>query len=427
MRKGVHLADAGRMMRKIAIPLVCAFALGCSFTHYDDDSSSRPERAIGTGATIMMPGEAAPSLAAHSPLPEATSSGSSQSSSNSPGQSQGQSQSHGSPPPPAGNGGSSSGSTSSPDDGGGLTMIGGATQSTDHEDTIRDMPLGPITAIFGYPFWIFGKSISEKADKALDEQKQPRDEADFELSSPPTHPSDTAEYNRVREENARMAEQLRERKAQSAPAPQPARSSALRDELAALERSLGGGHPSAGTASAQPREAVDRNADGQADLWAYRTGEQPVREVLDDDHDGRADRVLYYDDAHRLERSEEDLDGDGHLETLSQYEDGELVRRRVDGNRDGQTDSWSFFKAGEIQRLDVDRNGDGFADLSSFYAAGQLSREEEDRNGDGRADLTRHYRDGEVVERTEDNDYDGQPEIRSFYERGKLVRKEVNR
>jgi hypothetical protein len=417
------------MMRKIAIPLVCTFALACSFTHYDDDSASRPERAIGTGATIMMPGEAAPSLAAHSPLPEATSSGSVQSSSSGRNGSQGQSQSHGSPPPPAGNGGTSSGTTSSPGGDGGLTMIGGASQSTDHEDTIRDVPMGPITAILGYPFWIFGKSVTEKADKAKEEQKQPRarDEADFELSAPPTHPSDTAEYNRVREENARMAEQLRERTAQPAPAPQPARSSAIRDELAALERSLGGGHPSAGTGSAQPREAVDRNADGHADLWAYRQGEQPVREVLDDDHDGRADRVLYYDEAHRLERSEEDLDGDGHLETLSQYQDGQLVRRRMDGNRDGQTDSWSFFEAGEIHRLDVDRDGDGFADLSSFYSAGQLSKEEEDRNGDGRPDLIRHYRDGEVVERAEDNDYDGQPEIRSFYERGKLVRKELNR
>jgi hypothetical protein len=306
-------------------------------------------------------------------------------------------------------------------------MIGGASQSTDHEDTLRDIPLGPITSLFGYPFWIFGKTISEKADKALEEQKNPKDEAEFELSRPPTDPGDSAEYQRVREENARLAEQLRQRAGPPAPVPQTPRQSSLRDELAALERSLGAGHPSAGAGSVQPREALDRNADGHADLWSYRDGDQPIREVLDEDHDGRADRILYYDEAHRLTRSEEDLDGDGHLETLSQYQDGELLRRRMDANRDGQTDSWSFFRAGEIQRLDVDQNGDGFADLSSFYASGQLTREEEDRNGDGRPDLVTHYRDGEITERSEDNDFDGRTDVRSFYERGKLVRKEVSR
>ncbi len=256
----------------------------------------------------------------------------------------------------------------------------------------------------GYPFWIFGKNVHEKADKAENEETPER----------PLLTTDEAERQRLVAENDRLRRELERgppvggvpvvESAGSGVSGEPGVSASIAQELAALERSLGPGTP-APEATAGPRVGS--------------------REERDEDGDGRLDHLLLYDSGDRLSRSEEDLDGDGRLESVTIYEAGEVARKRVDTDGDGNVDSWSFFGNGQLERHEVDRDADGFRDLVMIYAEGELIREEEDRNGDGRADLTLYYEDGEVVERHEDVDFDGAPDVLSFFERGKLVRREV--
>ena len=370
------------------LPLLLALiASGCMFEHMDRDRASRPEKAMGAGAVIMYPGQSGPGMG------------------------------------PSGSAQSSGSSSSGPD----VTLLGGSSAETSSSQKSRQTPLiGPLTALLGYPFWIFGKSLDQKAEQAAQERENAGEHG--------TKPrGDGAERERLRLENERMEQELK-RRAGAAEAAQrrPGSSGSLAEELAALEGRDGGyaALPKAGGATRArretPRETVDRNGDGTPDLWAYYEGLRLKREVLDENHDGRPDRVLHYDANRRLTRSEEDSDGDGELETVSIYRDGELARKRADSSGDGQADSWSFYHGGELVRHELDRDGDGFRDLVMTYAGGELTREEEDRNGDGRSDSVAHYRGGELTERHEDIDFDGKPDVASYYENGRLARRELH-
>ena len=401
-------------MHRLLILLLAGGPLGCGFAHVNEDHADRPERAMGTGATIMMPGDSPPPLSGYDPY-AAPGSSSSSGESNGP-QSSGGGGTQTSQNGPGSSSGSSSGSAARGPE---MTMIGGSSGESDSEQTLRDAPLGPLAVLFGYPFWIFGKTLSEEADEAAEERSIPDPEP--ELVERSSHPQDIAQRSRMERENAELAEQLRR---QASPAPLHASASdSIHEELAALERSLGRGASAPGV---QPRHSADRNADGRPDLWTKTASDGTQREALDENHDGRVDRINIYDADHRLIRSEEDRDGDGRLETVSLFENGEIYKRLSDDDGDGRIDSWTFFRGGEMVRHEVDRDADGMKDLSMVYDAGELVREEEDRNADGRPDLISHYRNGEVVERAEDSDFDGRTDIRSFYKHGRLVKREVS-
>lgn len=346
---------------RLAIALLACLALACGqLRHVDTQDEARPETDLGVGATVMYPGQPAPPLGSQTRT-------------------------------------------------GDLTAIGGSHQEKSLDTKDRSVPIvGPLLTLFGYPFWIFGKDVHEKADAA---QRQ-------ETPARPPLTSDEAERQRLLAENERLRRELARPGGAQPPfgaAPTglaPAiptgaptgTATSISQELVALERSLGVAPQRPARAPAEARGA---------------------RVARDEDGDGRLDRLLVYDAGDRLVRSEEDLDGDGRLESVTLYDGGEVVRKRVDTDADGIVDSWSFFRDGELVRHEVDRDGDGFRDLVMFYAAGELVREEEDRNGDGRTDVTVVYDGGDVVERHEDVDFDGTPDVLSFYERGKLVRREV--
>jgi hypothetical protein len=348
----------------------------------DTDHVDRPDIAVGAGATVLMPGQAPPVVT-----------------------------NQGAQAP----GGGGSGSE--------ITMLGGTTGEAVTENKERKVPiLGPLTVLFGYPFWIFGASLDEKAKKEAEKQRQGG------TAEQPALSPDERERERLRQENERLQRELTQQRgaAPSAAAPvapvasaPPAHSQAaarpalqtasIAAELAALERSL--------TQRAEPAPAPAPVAARPEPVGSKR--------ALDQTGDGKVDRLDSYDADQKLARSEEDLDGDGRMETISIYEQGVLSRRRADNDGDGQTDAWSFYRGGDLERHEIDRDRDGFRDLSLYYVAGQLAREEEDKNGDGRADVISRYADGEIAERSEDLDFDGQPDVLSFYEKGKLLRREV--
>ena len=405
----ISLPTRRRLSLVVFLAVSPVLLAGCfRFQHMNRDASERPERAIGSRAVIMMPGEAPPPLSATgSGGPQGSSSSSSSSSNTSQSGQQ-----------------SSSGSGGGGDDG--MVMISGGGGSADASTRDRETPIvGPFLTLLGYPFWIFGRSVEEKADDQAEDRARELEGQPAQVRTS-ANPRDDAQRRRLEHENERIRSQLEQRQSSAG-------GGSIADELAALERSLGGSRPEPAarptTAAVRPperRESVDRNRDGRPDLFSVRTADGSLREELDDDHDGRVDRLLFYDANRRLVKSEEDLDGNGSFETVSHFADGQIARRRSDSDGDGQADSWSFYRGGELARHETDRDGDGFRDLVTIYEAGELKREEDDRNRDGRPDLVSLYSEGAVVVKHDDVDYDGLPDITSYYEEGKLVRRQIS-
>jgi hypothetical protein len=172
---------------------------------------------------------------------------------------------------------------------------------------------------------------------------------------------------------------------------------------------------------------VDRNGDGRIDQWIFRKNGEIAKEVLDENFDGQPDRTIVFDpQSHRPSRVEEDTRGDGRLDSWTDYANGAIARRRSDSNGDGTVDTWSFFRGGELTRHEQDTSGDGFRDVVSFFEAGRRVHEERDINGDGQSDTILYYNgDEELVRREEDRDGDGSLEVVSHYEAGRLVRREL--
>jgi hypothetical protein len=373
------------MMRLVALLCLAPFLFACAFDHTNTDTADRPEIDVGSGGSIIYPGQTSPGM-----------------------------------PNRSGGGGSSSAGGAGAD--AGTTMLGGAGGEATTSTKSRNTPLGPLTAIFGYPFWIFGKSLSEKADQAVEQRESGQPESNGSDQSRPATPDDL-ERARISRENQEIMEQLGQRQR----AARGGESQSIGDELAALERSLGTvpSEPQATPNAPRAENAVDRDGDGRPDLWVFAEEGSRRREALDENYDGRSDLEHTYGPDGRLERTQEDLDGDGRFESVVVYEDGNPLRKRADTDRDGQVDTWSFYSGGELARHEVDRDGDGFRDLILLYQQGELAREEEDKNGDGRSDLVTYYAAGKIQQRDEDLDFDGIPDIQSYYDDGKLVRREV--
>src|SRR5262245_53527718 len=206
----------------------------CGIGYKNGAAEQRPEIITGMGATVMYPGEAGPAMPGSAIGPAGSTSTSSTSSA--PGTTSGSSSSNGTGVPSGGASGAASGGGSTsggqaPAPGSNLTMIGQTSEeASSTTETKQFLPIGPL---FGYPFWIFGQTLGEKADEAKKEQMEPKPAA----SKPgPTTPDDVERDKLVRENEA-LRQEL-ERRAQAAPAPaqSAAPRAAIGDEVAALER-----------------------------------------------------------------------------------------------------------------------------------------------------------------------------------------------
>ncbi|MEN8161722.1 MAG: hypothetical protein ABFS41_16755, partial [Myxococcota bacterium] len=213
----------------------------------------------------------------------------------------------------------------------------------------------------------------------------------------------------------------------------------LADELAALRggaatpaaapRATAPVAPSPGEAPTLPPadRVLDRDGDGQPDHWIHLQNGQVAREHFDENRDHRPDRTVWRDPVTGHEqRVEEDRNGDGRADLISEYKDGQLARVRRDDNYDGAPDGWSYYREGTLVREELDPDGDGFRNRVALYEDGRLTREREDRDGDGRVDRLTHYDAQErIARRDEDQDGDGLVDARAFYEDGRLVRREL--
>jgi hypothetical protein len=467
----------GKIGASLLVLGVATLGLGCpAFNQQNQDIDSTPITDVGTGASILYPGQSPPVYqgAQH---PRQTGRGSygappAQGSSVQPGAA-----APGSGAPAASPGGSEQRSVSGappPGRGSGITLIGGVTTEREYHKSVDEKP-----AWFKYvtlPFAIVAAPFKYAVDAVTPEREAGPAVPGLENgpAPPPPQPASGDSPARGNDYESRAIEQLERELEGREPTSSASTTGATPDDsfAAELARLRGGtaGPPqasaaqNAGYASAPPQQVaaapaavaappppprgsavqastappldpslatasghVDRDGDGRTDQWIFRERGEIVREVFDEDFDGRTDRTLHYDlETHQIDAIEEDADSDGRLDTWITLREGSIVRRRRDTDGDGHVDSWSFFQNGLIARLERDTTGDGFRDRVTRYEAGQLAREEIDGNADGRVETIRHYDANKNVSRLEeDTDRDGQIDLITHYQDGRLHRREI--
>ena len=459
-------SHAGRHWLLAALTIQISGCLGYNNTTYDVERT--PIINTGVGASIIYPGQSTPAMPGSVPQGQYAPSGSSPqyapSAQSAPSPQYAQPATpeqqppypSGAPPTPQGYATPQSGAAPE----GQISFLGGSRiEETRHVD-IRKEPLFMkyLTAPFklvAAPFVLAKEALEGEPEPGPAIPRRPDPQLPQAQSGAGTAPRPQAPA--IDYENARLEDlerQLDERRATSPREASPQQIASARrptlsiaDELRELQRtpktpSRRLDHPSSPAPSTLAAEAqsrkpdnpfpaasgiVDRNNDGRIDQWIFRENGEIVKEVLDEDFDGQPDRTITFDpQTHQPRRVEEDTNGDGVLDSWTDYDGGAIVRRRSDSNGDGTVDTWSFFRAGELTRHEQDTSGDGFRDVVSFFEAGRRVRDEHDINGDGQPDTILYYDESEqLVRREEDRDGDGSLEIISHYESGRLVRREL--
>ena len=410
---------------------VCAAIPGCFFSNIQQDVDRTPVMDTGAGASILMPGEAAPLM-----VPGAGTPGAPVGSASPPDRSsatQGSRSQSGAPAASAG----------AP-----ISMLGGTRVEEEKHLSAKEEPIW--WKYLTLPFAVVAAPFKLAADSATSPGEAGPPVPEEEAPPTPAPAPPRMDYESVRMQQ--LERELDQRTASdTAPEPRPVAQASIADELAALQRTPAAGRPAAASAPREPLAAVrpaasapersqsslvptppadgivDRNGDGRIDQWIYREQGLLARRVLDDDFDGRAERSFIYDrTTQQLVRVEEDTNQDGAVDAWTEYQEGQIVRRRADADHDGAVDTWILYRDGQTLRHEQDSTGDGFRDRVGFYLEGRLERDEVDTNGDGRADLFNRYDDREqVVRREEDTDFDGQVDRISHFESGKLSRREI--
>ncbi|MBW2315836.1 MAG: hypothetical protein JRH10_16820 [Deltaproteobacteria bacterium] len=446
MQGSKHAPTTWRTLLGIAAAV--AF-LGCgSIAKFDRDLDTHPITDTGVAATIIMPGGGIPmpNRTPYGGLAPPSAGQAAQTATNQPGT-------------PGSGSSSSSGAGAGPSGGGGMVMIGGTSQDIEKHQKVNNEPAWAKAIklpflVAAYPF--------KKAHQAMTGPPDPT----VQISGPPPQAPPTREELEAQREQALLEGMANELSQQgpseprqpsapayappvaprhvATPAPSGAGRPSIAAELAALRLGMASTPapvtPTLASAPAAQRQApppaleqlyesVDRDADGRADQWIYRTGRDVTAEATDDDGDGRPERTVRFVAGTREPATdEEDTDADGRMDTFTEYKAGRVARRKADTDGDGEIDTWSFYAAGQLLRHEQDSDGDGFRDHMSFFEDGRLVREEEDRDGNGRPDRVTHFdADERIARREEDTNRDDVMDVQSFYQEGKLRRREMIR
>jgi hypothetical protein len=143
----------------------------------------------------------------------------------------------------------------------------------------------------------------------------------------------------------------------------------------------------------------DSNGDGRRDRVSHHAGKKdPGLIEIDTDFDGRFDRWEQYDDTGHLVRVGASRSGGGPdiWEVLDAQ--GQILRRDYDDDHDGKIDRSEILEAGRVVRTEVDADRDGRVDRWQRWDRGHLTREELDTDADGRPDHVVLYgSDGKVI------------------------------
>jgi len=132
----------------------------------------------------------------------------------------------------------------------------------------------------------------------------------------------------------------------------------------------------------------DVNGDGKTDIRQLFDGNVETCREVDGNFDGRMDFYRFFSDSGVLERLDEDLDFDGHVDQVTKFRGGQIASRDIDTNFDDMMDTHELYTSGVLMRAERDANMDGSTDYWETYQGGRLVRVQWDEDGDGRADRT---------------------------------------
>lgn len=455
-----------RRVRKSISVALCTSLSACAFGNGDRDIDRNPIVNTGAGASILYPGQAAPTYETGGQFgPRGGSIGTGPFSVERQGQVPG-------PPPtavPHGSGSGSSSRSGSPSSGGStVSFLGGSEQDEVSHAEYNEEPIWFKYAAL--PFVLAAAPFKAAADAMAGDPEPgpeiPRNTQHSRLpapSSPQPSSYDTGQSPRSHASSAPApaprvptAPQPRPQYATPGPVPTgppmdyesvllrkmerelavqtpgPDGSSAqpnheattaftIADELAALQRSAPAPHPHSFAATPTPtaprvpshRPAITRAPD-------HDPPPRPAHEadgIVDRNADGRIDHWIYRHDG-QVVREVLDDDFDGRAERILHYDlaTHRIARVDEDFDHDGAIDSWTDYRDGRVIRRRADASSDGNVDSWTYYRDGEVSRHERDTTGDGFRDHVGYYREGRLAREEQDHDGDGRSEVTVRYD-----------
>lgn len=471
-----HRSRHARRQARIAPALLGTFALlplgGCmAYSYADRDLDRTPIVNIGSRASIIYPGQSAPSFPTLPPPPGSTGAQNYSTQSNGPGGQSNQSSQYGGP---TGQNNAYQPSTQPPgppshqppsrpppapqrDPNAGMMMLGGAREDITRHTSIREDPLlmkyltAPLV-VAAAPFVLAKEALAGEPEPGPAVPRPPNPTSRATPPPPPraTHYEERMMQNMSRELAERQAHRDRDITQQAlatdpmltAASPATTEGLSIAAELEALRRTPD--LPRRGTArdrddgrdatipshsSNTPRVAATGHsaATGSKGHRAELSSNPTTADgIVDRNGDGRIDHWIYRNHG-EIEREELDEDFDGHVDRVIHIDlESHQVRLvEEDNHGTGVIDTWTDYRQGTIARRRADSDGDGAVDTWSFYRSGELVRHEQDTTHDGFRDAISFYRGDRRLRETRDLDADGEPDIELFYdENDQIIRRE---
>ncbi len=174
------------------------------------------------------------------------------------------------------------------------------------------------------------------------------------------------------------------------------------------------------------RQEEDSRLDGRLDTWTFHEAGRAVRKESDTNGDGKVDLWAFFDGAGNIVRTEADSDSDNHRDHVIVYAQGEMVeelryspglepprfiatyangvqtRKEEDTDGDGRTNRMTEYDgSGHVTKIARDTTGGGTFNQFAYYEpeTGKVLREEEDLNGDRTVDVISYFEKGRLVRR----------------------------
>lgn len=171
----------------------------------------------------------------------------------------------------------------------------------------------------------------------------------------------------------------------------------------------------------------DTTGDGRMDtVYQYEEG-QPRLVTRDRTGDGRVNVWQRFRNEKPYEQRA-DLNGDGRIDQTIRFDElGRFVESRHDLDEDGRMETFRLYKDGELCRQECFNSGRTKPDVVTEFIEGQAVLEQRDINGDGAFDVLVRMSKGKSISKKEDTNHDGRIDSWKYYRRGALYCTEQDR
>lgn len=118
----------------------------------------------------------------------------------------------------------------------------------------------------------------------------------------------------------------------------------------------------------------DSKGTGKVDTWSYMDGTRFKRIEIDRNGDGKPDRWEYYGEQNKLEKIGFSRLGDGKQDAWAYLaSEGVLSHIDISTHQDGKINRVEYYTANSLARVEEDVTGDGTMDTWETYEGGRLA------------------------------------------------------